>query len=134
MSTTERQGIGANLHTLRTEAGISQTALAREMTARGAPLTQQAVDRIERGIRSARVEEAMLAAAILGIPVSGLVTKNADRIGALMRLLRGRVLERAHAARVGELAAELEQMRQVLKEAQAIEGEAQAVLDELGDV
>jgi transcriptional regulator with XRE-family HTH domain len=129
----EQLSAGANLHVLRLCAEISQSALARELAARGVRFTQQAVDRVERGIRSLRVEEAVIVADVLGIQVSDLLATNPDRIAALMQLLRGRANERRLAPRVEQLAAELDEAQQQLAEARAMRQRAEIALDHLAD-
>lgn len=57
---------GANLRALREQKGISQDALAAEMTERGHRWLQQTVTRIEAGLQSLRAPELEALASIMG--------------------------------------------------------------------
>jgi transcriptional regulator with XRE-family HTH domain len=57
--------LGANLRALREEKGMSQSALAAEMTERGHPWHQQTVTRVEAGRQSVRFGELEQLAEIL---------------------------------------------------------------------
>jgi transcriptional regulator with XRE-family HTH domain len=69
MPITQRESFdetfGMNLRILRERKGLSQSALAAEMTERGIPWHQQTIGRVEAGRQSVRFSEAKELAAIL---------------------------------------------------------------------
>lgn len=125
--------IGENLRVLRTSAEVTQTALAREMAARGTPFTQQAVDRVERGIRSLRAEEATLIADVLGVPVTVLLASDERGVRGYQHVLKWRAVERQRVAKEARLLSELETVRAAIAAARRKQLLAEAEVNSLGD-
>lgn len=57
---------GEALRELRVEAGLSQNALAQELRRRDLPFHQQLIDRVERGARPIRLNEAIVISRFFG--------------------------------------------------------------------
>jgi transcriptional regulator with XRE-family HTH domain len=118
--------VGRNLAALRIAAGYSQRTLAEAMTARGrGQLLQQTLLRIEAGRRPLKLAEAALAAELLGVPLTELVTARSDRAAALRQRTEAREAQErlrdeqaALTSRLTALAAELQQAK--AKEAEAV--------------
>lgn len=72
------QRFAENLRKYRDDKGMSQTALAEAMAARGWPWRQQTVARLESGRRMVRFGEAADVAEILGVTLDRLVLPSAE--------------------------------------------------------
>lgn len=123
--------IGTAVRTLRLAADVSQTGLARALVERGLTITQQAVDRIERGLRSLRVEEAAHIAAVLDVPAGDLVQVTPARLAALEQIVRARGARSRLLAEVEALAARQAELQQELAHAELLEREGRHELETL---
>ncbi len=81
--------IGETIRQLRKLRGLSQQTLAECVAALiGTDFRQQAVFRVERGLRPLRFSEALALAEVLGVPISGLFQSNAVASKAALENLR----------------------------------------------
>ena len=69
---------GANLRSLRERKGISQAALAQQMSERGKPWHQSTVYRVESGIQALQLDETEYLAEILGSTVTAFTWEPAE--------------------------------------------------------
>jgi transcriptional regulator with XRE-family HTH domain len=76
--TPANQRIGENLRTFRTKKGMSQTDLAKEMTARGWPWHQQTVALTESGKRPIRADELEVISEIFDTMIGMLMWEGAE--------------------------------------------------------
>lgn len=93
--------LGERLRTLRTDARLSQAALARAMTHAGCPMTQSRIDRIEHGASTCTLLQATTAGRLLG---AALDPEEPTQQGAASRPATWREL-RTLEGRVDELTA-----------------------------
>lgn len=126
--------IGTILRTLRQAAKMTQTALAREVTSQGLTITQQAIDRIERGLRSLRAEEAVKLAAVLDVNAGDLLQVTPERLSALQKLLGARAAGRRLRAQAAELERQLGDLAIEIEHADALEREASTALESLAGI
>lgn len=62
--------IGRKVGDTRTFMGITQNELAERLTAQGLPFYQTTVSRVEEGARPLRLNEAVVVASVLNVPVA----------------------------------------------------------------
>lgn len=74
--------VASNMRALRHAAAVSQAELAAGMTAKGTPMNRQTITKTEAGKRSLRFEEAITAAAVLGVPLTALVEGHTTPVGS----------------------------------------------------
>ena len=83
--------MGLRLQRFRKSAGLSQAELAQELAERGLPFQQPTILKVEKGTRPLKVDEAVIIAEILNLPVADLIRD--------ARLETGQELLRARAER-----------------------------------
>ncbi|MDO5626949.1 MAG: helix-turn-helix transcriptional regulator [Mobilicoccus sp.] len=104
MDTPDDAEIGARIQHLREAHGLTQSALAADMAARGHQWHQQTVVKTEKGLRPLRLTEACDLADALHGDLADLTGDVTDAGEAVLRSLLGRCLDaddaidRAHAA------------------------------------
>lgn len=93
MGATTRATFARRLREERERAGLSQSALAEQLSAAlGSAFDSSTVTRIEKASRSVKIEEAVVMASVLGLELADLVTEG-GAVAARGRELR-RELER----------------------------------------
>jgi transcriptional regulator with XRE-family HTH domain len=126
-STDFNQRVGSNVQKFRKAAGLSQADLAHALSQRGASFQQQTVLKVEKGSRPLKLDEAVLIADILKMPMFDLLIMRADAgelVEAALELNKANEALRRLQARRGELAGELEQLNQEMAQAEAVQREA----------
>lgn len=68
----------AEIQEQRERRGITRNALARELTAAGAPMQQVQVKRIEEGTRGVTLDEAVVMADVLGLDLDGWIQRHRE--------------------------------------------------------
>ncbi|MBF6330258.1 helix-turn-helix domain-containing protein [Nocardia transvalensis] len=84
-SLSAEEVFASNLKTLRGDTGLSQEALAEQMSERGFKWHQATVYKIENGSRQVQLGEAKAVAAILGVPLDRL-TDDTDSVQAVSKI------------------------------------------------
>ncbi len=126
-STDFNERVGANVQRFRKAAGLSQADLAHALNQRGASFQQQTVLKVEKGSRPLKLDEAVMIADILKMPVFDLLIMRADAgelVEAAIELNKANEALRRLEARREELAGELEQLDKELAQAETAQREA----------
>ena len=128
-STDFNERVGSNVQRFRKAAGLSQAELAQALSQRGASFQQQTVLKVEKGSRPLKLDEAVLIADILKMPVFDLLIMRNDAselVEAAIELNKANDALRRLQARREELAGELAQLDQEATLAEAAQREASA--------
>jgi len=126
-STDFNERVGANVQRFRKAAGLSQADLAHALSQRGASFQQQTVLKVEKGSRPLKLDEAVLIADILKMPVFDLLIMRNDAgelVEAAIELNKANEALRRLQVRREELMDELKQLDQETAQAQAAQREA----------